>query len=878
VWLCEDTALGELVAVKVLRADLTPAARERFRREASFGRSLRHPRLVAIYEVIDVDGRPGLVMEWVPGGTLAQQLADGPLAVDKVSRLTGEVLEGLDHLHARGIVHRDIKPSNLLFDAEGSAKLADFGLVRPLTGGVTITQELAAVGTPVYMSPEQLRNEKLTAAADLYALGVTLYEALAGRPPFDARSGVELVGAHLGRTPRDLGELRPDCPRWLRRFVHRLLEKRPQDRFPSAGAARSAFQRHRIGLSRKRLRSLVVAGAVVGVTTLAATLGLVRLADRASPPAEVEWSGRRLIARSATGGKLWRHDFSSPIQQAFLEDLRGDGGAEVLAASFPMTRRRWDPPLPSEVAILGANGEIVSSLRPESFVRIWPYRTPKLFMPWIQVIDLEGDGEREVLAYLHHRDALPSVLALYRPATGTWVPLVANEGYIHEVVAVPGARPPRLRMRAYNNELGMVHVVAELLVDLERAKPDELFAGLCSSPDRGEMTGRNAVRWEWYTLIEPHRPTGGDSRIHLAADGSTSVTFAGHPVTLDRFGNPTPGPNAGRDLLLDRQKLSDAVLRLATTTRQLSRNEIRAAVEEIKSRFEDLLRERPLQATLAIAEAKALMRTGATEDAIAVLAEAHSRLGWEDLAIRRAELEAISGRLDAAETLALAANRAAFTPAGDFRAKRLLVALSVEAADRTEWAKRAARFAGNDGQVHDESGGKLAALSARARLWWDEPRPEDESAASWGAWCPDGEVLGALARWRRGRSGERDLEHLARAVETSPEARLLGMCARSAVLSSLGRGDAALAELTNALPELEAQARSSFLAWQDFQLGRALYPVALQAAGRAAEARDNAAALAQVLRPGLLPRILVDEILATTPSSNERGANGLETG
>jgi serine/threonine protein kinase len=123
-------------------------SRERLRREVRLGRTLAHPRLVRMFELVEADGRLGVVMEWVPGGTLADRLRGGPLPVDDVIRVAGESLEALEILHGHGVVHRDVMPSNLLLDADGSVRLSGFGLVRPVESGSDLTVSSQAVGTP----------------------------------------------------------------------------------------------------------------------------------------------------------------------------------------------------------------------------------------------------------------------------------------------------------------------------------------------------------------------------------------------------------------------------------------------------------------------------------------------------------------------------------------------------------------------------------------------------------------------------------------------------------------------------------------------------------------------------------------------------------
>lgn len=235
VFLATDEVTGRRVAVKLLNA--APArgrdAYARFAREAQIARALHHPNLV---EILDFSVDQGyLVMEYLSGGSLAQHLAP-KLAEPRVRRMALDILAGLELAHRRNIVHRDIKPPNIFFDARGTAKLGDFGVAHLLDLGATQTGGL--IGTLAYMSPEQITGAPLTFAADLYALGVTLYQALTGRLPF---VGPDFVAQHLGEPPPRASEIAPDLGSRWDAILARLLEKNPADRFDSVDALRRAI-------------------------------------------------------------------------------------------------------------------------------------------------------------------------------------------------------------------------------------------------------------------------------------------------------------------------------------------------------------------------------------------------------------------------------------------------------------------------------------------------------------------------------------------------------------------------------------------------------------------------------------------------------------
>ncbi|HVZ72625.1 MAG TPA: serine/threonine-protein kinase, partial [Polyangia bacterium] len=234
VFLADDTLLGQPVALKLLQAgagDDASAERQaylRYVREAEAAGRLRHPNIVAL---LDADPARGLfVLELMAGGTLAERLAtDGPLSLAHARRLALDLLAALGAAHDRGIVHRDVKPANIFFDAAGNAKLGDFGAAHLADFGQTQTGGF--LGTVAYMSPEQISASPIGFAADLYGLGVTLFEALAGRPPF---LGPDLVGQHLAEAPPAIGSLREGATNAHDETLARALAKAPADRFGSA--------------------------------------------------------------------------------------------------------------------------------------------------------------------------------------------------------------------------------------------------------------------------------------------------------------------------------------------------------------------------------------------------------------------------------------------------------------------------------------------------------------------------------------------------------------------------------------------------------------------------------------------------------------------
>jgi serine/threonine-protein kinase len=223
---------GGVVAIKVLSPGLgtDDGFRARFAREARAAQEVRHRHLVAVVEHGDADGRPYLVLEYVPGGSLAERLQRSRLPVDETVRLVADVGAGLDALHRHGIVHRDVKPSNIMLRADGSAALTDFGLAKGAAYTV-LTRPGQVVGTLDYLAPELVRGEAATPASDLYALGCVAFECLAGSPPFGDRSLFGVGSAHLADEPPD-----PPAPPDVAWALRRALAKDPAGRPPTATA------------------------------------------------------------------------------------------------------------------------------------------------------------------------------------------------------------------------------------------------------------------------------------------------------------------------------------------------------------------------------------------------------------------------------------------------------------------------------------------------------------------------------------------------------------------------------------------------------------------------------------------------------------------
>ncbi len=209
VYLAEDEDLGRRVAIKILndRYASDENFNERFRREAKSAASLSHPNIVSIYDRGEAEGRPYIAMEVIEGRSLKELiLSSGSLPIPQAVEYAKQILGALRFAHRHGIIHRDIKPHNILIGNEDRLKVTDFGIAR--AGPSQMTEVGSIMGTAQYLSPEQARGAPVTAASDLYSVGVVLYELLTGKTPFNGETPIEIAMKHLNETPRPPSELR----------------------------------------------------------------------------------------------------------------------------------------------------------------------------------------------------------------------------------------------------------------------------------------------------------------------------------------------------------------------------------------------------------------------------------------------------------------------------------------------------------------------------------------------------------------------------------------------------------------------------------------------------------------------------------------------
>ena len=258
VYAATDQTLGRDVAVKVLRTQyaIDDDVVDRFRREARIAASLNHPHLVNLYDVGDdvfaettpreaasqERGRPYLVLERLPGDTLADEIAKGRLSLGDALTIGMQVADGVSFAHRKNLVHRDLKPANILLTADRNAKVADFGLAQDLRE-TSATLAGTVWGTVQYLAPERAEGEPATIASDIYALGIVIYEMLTGRPPFTGGTAASIMQRQVNEAPRPLGDVVPTYRGDVERVVMRAIAKEPRNRYDSMDAFAEALDR-----------------------------------------------------------------------------------------------------------------------------------------------------------------------------------------------------------------------------------------------------------------------------------------------------------------------------------------------------------------------------------------------------------------------------------------------------------------------------------------------------------------------------------------------------------------------------------------------------------------------------------------------------------
>jgi hypothetical protein len=244
VYKAYQPSMDRYVAIKVLPRHFAqdPTFTGRFEQEAKTIAKLEHARILPVYDYGEEDGITYIVMRLLDAGTLSELIAQGPVSLEETARIIGQIAEGLDYAHSKGVLHRDVKPSNIMLDSSGNVYITDFGITKLVEGTAQFTATGGLVGTPAYVSPEQGMGQPVDHRSDIYSLGVVLYEMVTGRTPFQAETPMAVVIKHINDPLPLPRSINPDLPETVERVILKTLAKHRDERYQSCGEMAADLQ------------------------------------------------------------------------------------------------------------------------------------------------------------------------------------------------------------------------------------------------------------------------------------------------------------------------------------------------------------------------------------------------------------------------------------------------------------------------------------------------------------------------------------------------------------------------------------------------------------------------------------------------------------
>jgi Tol biopolymer transport system component/tRNA A-37 threonylcarbamoyl transferase component Bud32 len=618
VYLAEQPSVGRKVAVKVLPSHFLQDQTflKRFTREVEVIARLQHPHILPIYDFGEQDGMPYIVMAYLTGGTLADRIRESGagLPPDEAARLLDQVAGALDFAHQKGIIHRDFKPSNVLLDEDGNAYLADFGIARVTEETAQLTGS-GVIGTPAYMAPEMSKAGGVTPLIDIYALGVTLYQMLTGRLPYEADTPMGVLMAHMAEPVPNALDLRPDLPPGAQTVIERAMSKEPGQRYPDARTMAAAL--------RAALAGEPVAEIEPATLPEPYTIGLEE-AEMPPPPAQTavapptprrakpERAGPRpwlwlagggallaligcvaIAAMLATGalgnigilrpGGASRTPISPQAaeadeREAPVEEATPVEEAEAVEASAPTPTVTTRPEATSALTIehtdalhavaISPDGKMIAAGGRDKIVSLWDAETGEL------IRTLEGEN-KSVLDLAFSPDGFFLVVALDEPRVFIWD---ANTGQLAKqtIKGIDGTHTGNVYGVDWSPDGAKLVTVSGdkrvILWDAGTGAPIETLSGHESpiygvdwSPDGSKIaTSSNdgvVIVWDAKTGEALHTLAAHDEYLHGVAwspDGSTLATAGGdHNVLLwDSAGMEAGSP---RVLLADHEESFESV-------------------------------------------------------------------------------------------------------------------------------------------------------------------------------------------------------------------------------------------------------------------------------------------------------------------------------
>jgi serine/threonine-protein kinase len=347
------TVFEEVVAIKAIFAELTlnPELRARFVNEAKIQRRLQHPNIVQIREFLIDQGRFYIVMELIEGETLAERLKrlGAPLLAKEALEIFRQALQGLGFAHAQGVIHRDMKPSNIMLTREGAAKLTDFGIARAV-GVPGLTRTGTVLGTPAYMAPEQIQGHQVDQRADIYSLGVTLYEMVTGRVPFekpkDSDSDYQVLRAHIEEPPLPPSRLVATIPAFVEAAILKAMAKRPDERFASCEEFEAALAHQELPTTRKVVPTIQPSVASTPAAPPRRAIPKAEPPQRAPAPIKIRasyrWAMLVLAVALAVGG-YWLYRVQPGPPQTVAPSPTGELPATKQSAPAPALEQPTEP-------------------------------------------------------------------------------------------------------------------------------------------------------------------------------------------------------------------------------------------------------------------------------------------------------------------------------------------------------------------------------------------------------------------------------------------------------------------------------------------------------------------------------------------------------
>lgn len=448
VYAARDELLDETVALKIFYRgfSMERSWMLRIRREISLSRRITDARVLQVYSLELWGDHWFLVMELVEGETLRDRLLrTGAISWDDFRPMFLEILAGVAALHALDIIHRDIKPSNIMLTDKGGIKILDFGLAKELGDPERSMSVDEVVGTPRYLSPEQLRGDEVDVRSDVFQLGLMLNTVLSGSPPLEGLGTLSILARRMGKAPVVLDMDDSGLPVWVESGLRRALNKRPSRRFSNAGAMLRYFsvERRRLRVLLSRLNKLfpwmLPAAAGVGIAVW------VTMSPKPENPVEAKFEESRLSLMDNRGGVIWRKDFSprvvyraelqhcDPPLQLYRSNLNARSLVYAFLSSVPELNHRSQPTLgdtsgDGRMLQILPDGAVLADKSLSSLIRAGDYGfIPRAYVNKYEKGDLDQDGRPEIIANIvHSRGMFPGALVLI------------SNGYLLRVVS-PGA-------------------------------------------------------------------------------------------------------------------------------------------------------------------------------------------------------------------------------------------------------------------------------------------------------------------------------------------------------------------------------------------------------------------------------------------------------